>query len=119
MTENEPLIIELEKQLLQPEIRSSKKDVERLLDDDFEEFGKSGRRLNKEDVLKGLSEEKPVQFTMDSSKVVALSDDVMLITYSLIKDDCQSKSLRSSIWRCKNGKWKMFFHQGTKANSTS
>lgn len=118
MTEHECLIIELEKRLLQSEIRKSKEEVAQLIDDDFEEFGKSGRRLRKEDVLKGLSEEEPVTFTMDRSKLVPLSDDVMLITYSLIKDDCQSISLRSSIWICKNGKWKMLFHQGTKANNT-
>ncbi|WP_377888977.1 DUF4440 domain-containing protein [Alkalihalobacillus sp. R86527] len=119
MKKVEKLIIELEKRLLQPDIRSSKKEVDKLLDDDFEEFGSSGKRLCKEDVLQGLSEEGPVHFSMDSSKVVALSNDVMLLTYTLTKDDCQSKTLRSSIWKCTNEECKMVFHQGTKSNRLS
>ncbi len=46
-----------------------------------------------------------------------LSDDCILAMYKLIKHDeineSKKYSLRSSIWKLINGKWKMFFYQGT------
>lgn len=46
-----------------------------------------------------------------------LSDDCVLATYRLIRhselNENKKYSLRSSIWKCFEGKWKMIFHQGT------
>lgn len=46
-----------------------------------------------------------------------LADDCILAMYKVIKhdepDENKKYSLRSSIWKYINGKWKMFFHQGT------
>ena len=37
--------------------------------------------------------------------------------YKVIKndeiDEAKKYSLRSSVWKCFNGKWRMIFHQGT------
>ncbi|HEY8893159.1 MAG TPA: hypothetical protein VIM70_23305 [Clostridium sp.] len=46
-----------------------------------------------------------------------ISNDCILATYKLIKhselNEYMKYSLRSSTWKCLNGKWKMIFHQGT------
>jgi hypothetical protein len=46
-----------------------------------------------------------------------LSNDCVLATYKLIEhnkiNEKKKYSLRSSIWKCFDGRWKMFFHQGT------
>ncbi|KYD23101.1 hypothetical protein B4135_0630 [Caldibacillus debilis] len=44
-------------------------------------------------------------------EVQPLADDVVLAAYILINEE---KTLRSSIWKFKDGEWRMFFHQGTK-----
>ncbi|WP_270182172.1 nuclear transport factor 2 family protein [Alkalihalobacillus sp. CinArs1] len=115
----EVLITELENKLLLPQIRKSKKALDKLIADEFEEFGSSGVRLSKADILKGLVEEQPSELIMTHSNVVKLSDDVILITYTLTRKESESRSLRSSIWKQSRGAWQLFFHQGTKAKGIS
>ena len=109
------LIIKQEMQLL------SKTDptevLSDLIDDEFTEFGSSAQIFDKHEIMRWLlSEDKSERIGMQF-KAKRLSDDVMLITYiSCIKDNYFAEikhALRSSIWRHKDGRWRMVFHQGT------
>ncbi len=50
-------------------------------------------------------------------KIEQLSDDYLLAIYKVIKhnetNENKKYTHRSSIWKYVDGKWKMYFHQGT------
>ncbi|MFD2637914.1 nuclear transport factor 2 family protein [Piscibacillus salipiscarius] len=105
----------LEEQLL----LKRKEDFEDLLADDFFEYGSSGNTYNKEDQLaafKGESHERNVVYQLSNFDMTQLADDVAHVTYKVFNEQTEQYSLRSSIWRQCNGKWQMFFHQGTMTN---
>ncbi len=110
-------IFELENKLLQPNIRKSKESLNDLISDDFIEFGSSGAVYKKKDVLNNLPASSEIKFIMTDFEVNALSSDVVQSTFKTEKINTQTnkitRSLRSSIWKNENGKWKMLFHQGT------
>lgn len=112
----EQLIFELEKKLLKPEIRKSSEELEKLLANDFIEFGSSGKTYNKEEVIESLAnEDDSFTFEIDDFKTYQLSENIILATYRLLKKDKETiNSLRSSIWKKETSEWKMIFHQGTK-----
>ncbi|MGG3988142.1 DUF4440 domain-containing protein [Bacillus smithii] len=97
-------LCQLEQMLLKPEIRSSPKEPEKLLADDFFEFGSSGVDEG------GLSIRK---MTLYDFEINPLSEDVVLTTFRVKDDTRMQDTLRSSIWKFCDGRWQMFFHQGT------
>ncbi len=111
--------------MLQPEIRSSKEEMGELLSEDFSEFGSSGNvYFFSEDGFKNDNQE-PIVFNCEIKEfdIKILATDVVLATYKVIKHHETRKnmkySLRSSIWKCFNGQWKVIFHQGTLTNEFS
>lgn len=112
-------IYDLETTLLKPEIRSSAKDLDLLLADDFMEFGSSGEIYDKKMILERLpkdTEISPVQFVVSDFQVKELSENVVLATFKTDKispDKNHVVALRASIWRKMNGNWQMIYHQGT------
>jgi hypothetical protein len=106
---------QLEEKLLKPEIRTSKKELNNLLADNFFEFGSSGKVLYKDEGIGegGIGE---VKMTLSDFEIHPLSEDIVLTTYRIFNEGKKQHSLRSSIWKFRDGKWKMFFHQGTKTN---
>jgi hypothetical protein len=42
-----------------------------------------------------------------------LAPDVVLATYRVVDETRKQHTLRSSIWKLKDGRWQMVFHQGT------
>ena len=105
----------LEQALHRPEIRASREAVEALLDDGFVEFGSSGRTYERTSLIDRLTREAPaagaalpVVLDFDAR---ALAPDVVLVTYRSVAVD--RTVLRSSIWKCHGGDWRMVFHQGT------
>jgi len=104
-------LLRLEESLLQPGIRTNRAELDRLLADDFFEFGSSGRVWYKRDFSEeGLSIRK---MTLYNFEIHPLSEDVVLTTYQ-VKDEMRKQhTLRSSIWKFINGRWQMVFHQGT------
>jgi hypothetical protein len=108
-------IRQLEEKLLNPEVRSSKMELKKLLDDSFFEFGSSGRVLYKDEDIEdgGIG---IVKMRMSDFELHPLSDSVVLATYRIFNEDSKQHSLRSSIWKMNEGSWKMVFHQGTKTN---
>jgi len=107
---------------LSPEGRASPELIDRLLADDFQEIGSAGDVFGKRVVLDELATEardghRHERKATDWS-VRALSDDVALVTYKVVRDDrrdgTRAISLRSSIWVFRDGRWQMAFHQGTR-----
>jgi len=107
----------LEASMTKQEIRRSPEQLARLLADDFREFGGSGRVFNKGQIIEALQNQPPLELWLDEFQVESLSADLALVTY---RGHCKfpdservSHSLRSSIWRNREGRWEVVFHQGT------
>ena len=107
----------LEKLLQQPEIRHSPQKLAKLLADGFVEFGGSGRMCDKQQIIEELLNEPPLRIAMSGFRVTPLAADIVLATYeAAIRGQSKKsarRSLRSSIWKKKKGRWQMIFHQGT------
>ncbi|CAM4049361.1 DUF4440 domain-containing protein [Mesobacillus zeae] len=106
-------IKQLEENLLNPEIRSSRTQLKKLLADDFFEFGSSGKVLYKDEDIAddGIG---IVKMKLSHFEIHLLSDDIVLATYRIFNEISNQHSLRSSIWKLNEGVWKLVFHQGTK-----
>ena len=114
------ILRELEERLLDPAVRRDRAQVEALLDDEFREFGKSGRAFDKAGVLDLLEQEAELQYTLGLEEFAAatLAEGVVLVTYCSVWTDLERgdvvRARRSSIWVLRAGGWKMRFHQGTR-----
>lgn len=107
-------ILKLEMQLLNPESRKSKAVLEKLLADDFIEYGSSGRIYNKIQTLELLQVEHPIIRTLMDFNAVLLAPEICLVTYKIIEQTPEKRcSLRSSIWKHQEAHWQLYFHQGT------
>lgn len=51
--------------------------------------------------------------TLYDFEINPLSEDVVLTTFRVKDDTRMQDTLRSSIWKFRDGRWQMFFHQGT------
>ncbi|SFD14563.1 DUF4440 domain-containing protein [Clostridium uliginosum] len=115
----EKLILQLENDLLKSEIRKSPQKVNEILADDFIEFTSSGSEYHYKsgDVFQKQNDNHELFWKIIDFKIKQLSDDCILAIYKVIKhneaNENKKYSLRSSIWKCYEGKWKMLFHQGT------
>jgi hypothetical protein len=107
----------LEELLASPEIRRNPAELSRLIADDFREFGSSGRIFDKRQIIDALTKQPAVEVWLEDFQAQFLAPDLALVTYH---GNCKSPesgkvshSLRSSIWRNRNGQWEVVFHQGT------
>jgi len=108
-------VIDLELRLLKPEIRAEPGEVDRLLHPDFSEFGASGRRWGRTEMIAALAAEQPAGeepvVTATDLAGARLADDVIHLTF--ISQRAGQRALRSSIWRRTPTGWRVYFHQGT------
>ena len=83
---------------------------------DFHEFGRSGRRYTREDLLFDASEAHDIDATLHDFTEHPLSDTLTLCTYvSELRTPTGTEwTNRSSIWDCTSGHWQLRFHQGTR-----
>lgn len=115
----EKLILQLEDDLLKSEIRKSSQKLNELLADDFVEFTSSGAEYHYRsgDVFQKQNDNNELIGNIIDFKIKQLSEDCILATYKVIKhnesNENKKYSLRSSIWKCYDRRWKMLFHQGT------
>lgn len=113
----EKIIFQLENKLQQPDVRKSKIKLKELISDDLIEIGSSGQIYTKKDVLKNLPMSPEIKFIMTDFKIVIFSPSIIQSLFKTEKTNQKTNkktcSLRSSIWKKNNGKWKMIFHQGT------
>lgn len=101
-----------EQHLLDPSVRADPHEVGRLLDPSFVEFGQSGRRWTRDEIVAALQEEPgtdPLPSLSEKEHRV-LGPDTVLLTYLLRFEDRLSR--RSSLWRCDPAP-RCLFHQGT------
>lgn len=105
----------LERRLLSAEVRRSRDALERLIAEDFTEFGASGRRWTKADVLRSLpATDSPEPADIAALEVKVLGEDLALVTYELTEGGVEGRrTLRSSLWRRHGDGWQIVFHQGT------
>lgn len=115
--EQKAVVEALERRLLNPRIRSSEKDLDELIADDFVEFGRSGRVWAKSTIIKSLSQAPSVEIEIDSVQCRHICDRAILITYrsKRVGEDQSADTLRSSIWQRRGDVWQIIFHQGTQA----
>lgn len=105
----------LEERLHDPQVRGSIVAAGELLDEDFSEFGSSGQAYGRADVIAAMAAEAgqaAPAIHAENYQLKRLSDTTALLTYETVFD--QRRVLRSSIWRCTGGRWRMVFHQGTR-----
>ena len=100
-------IRELEEQFLTPAVRASAATLDRLVSDDFVEFGITGRVYSKADVIAQMLAKPNITGSLIDLQVLAVSPDVALATYRT------PGSVRSSVWRREGEHWQIVFCQGT------
>lgn len=120
MTDNE-LLETLQKLEIELHQENTRRDISRLaalLHPQFAEFGRSGRRYARNDVLSELPGDQGFpQIVSQDFKLEMLAQNVVLLTYLSAHKDASGKlhrfTLRSSLWLYTEQGWQMRFHQGT------
>ena len=112
-------ILQLENSLLTSEIRKSPQKIAGLLIPDFIEFTSSGSEYyyKNGDVFQEQNDNSNLDWEIVDFKIRELATDCILATYKAVKhselDKSKKYSLRSSVWKHCDRKWKIVFHQGT------
>ncbi|UOK59118.1 DUF4440 domain-containing protein [Bacillus sp. CMF21] len=102
---------ELEKSHTNLEVRKSREKLNKILADDFFEIGSSGYMFDKKECLE--SGVMLTEMTLHNYEIYPLASDVVLSTYFINDKTRKRNTLRSSIWKLIDGRWQLFFHQGT------
>ncbi|WP_104108563.1 RNase H family protein [Arthrobacter sp. N199823] len=104
-------VIEQERELLDPQVRSDPFRVAELLHPDFEEIGSSGRVWTRAETIQMLSEAQSAAIDMEVMALTQLDTSTALLRY---RSSSQGRSvLRSSLWSLDGKAWRLRFHQGT------
>ncbi|MDN4615606.1 ribonuclease HI family protein [Leifsonia sp. F6_8S_P_1B] len=107
----EALVARLERELLEPAVRSDASRLAELLHPDFEEIGRSGRLWGRDALIQALGDERPSAVGIEVLGTERVADGVILLT-ARTSDD-RGDSLRSSLWVRTGSRWRLRFHQGT------
>ena len=109
-------------------LESTRRDASRmaiLLHPDFEEFGRSGRRYSRAEVLSefaSASSELPAVISQGFA-LTRFNEKFALLTYVSAHLDSSGRpyrhTLRSSLWVLTSAGWQMRFHQGTPTDGFS
>lgn len=102
---------ELEESHTRLEVRNSRELLDKILADDFFEIGSSGYMFNKEECLN--SGVVLTEMSLHDFEIYPLASDVVLTTYFIVDQTRNRNTLRSSIWKLIDGRWQLYFHQGT------
>ncbi|MGD6880038.1 DUF4440 domain-containing protein [Bacillus infantis] len=105
------LIKELEERHTGLEVRTNREELDKLLADDFFEIGSSGYMFDKKECLE--SGVVLTEMSLHNHEINPLSSDVVLSTYFVVDKTRNRNTLRSSIWKLIDGRWQLYFHQGT------
>lgn len=108
----------LELELLEPATRASVARLSALLDETFVEFAASGRCLDRQALLQELpAEAGAVRYRAFDLQAWLPAPDLAQLRYRSERRDGDGTpvrhALRSSLWRRRDGEWRMLFHQGT------
>ncbi|MBO9412154.1 MULTISPECIES: nuclear transport factor 2 family protein [unclassified Ruegeria] len=115
--EDKAALEQLEESLWTAETRFDPKLMDQTFDIYFVEFGRSGRRYEKSDMLMDANSDTSIGATLPLSdySVELVAPDVALATYTseLRQGDSCERARRSSLWIKVEGCWRLRFHQGT------
>lgn len=107
-------IVELEHLLLDPAFRADPEAVRRLLREDFEEIGASGRHWHRDAIVDALAQDPGHGAETSQIDATFLAPGCVLITYAArTLDEARAISRRSSIWVRDEDRWAIRYHQGT------
>jgi hypothetical protein len=117
MSATEDRLYQLEVSLWVSESRGDRGHMESVLAEGFVEFGRSGRRYSRADVLSvPVDSEIDVVLPLADFAVRLVVDGLALVTYrSELRHGAECEvANRSSLWReTTDGEWLLEFHQGT------
>jgi hypothetical protein len=107
----------LEVALHQPDMRSDRGKLDRLLHPRFREFGRSGRIYAKAEILAEFSDQpQTYEVWSQEFRVELLSQGLALLTYKSAHINGEGKleryTNRSSLWQFTQCGWQMLFNQG-------
>ncbi|MEH7225272.1 DUF4440 domain-containing protein [Bacillus sp. JJ1566] len=102
---------ELEEMHTNIEVRKSREELDKILADEFFEIGSSGYMFDKKECLE--SGVALTEMSLHNYEIYPLAPDVVLTTYFIVDKTRNRNTLRSSIWKLIDGRWQLFFHQGT------
>lgn len=93
------------------EVRVSREKLDEILADEFFGIGSSGYRYDKKECLDvGVV---LTEMTLHHYEIYPLAEDVVLATYFIVDTTRDRNTYRSSIWKFIDGRWQLYFHQGT------
>jgi ribonuclease HI len=101
-------VIELERSLQTPAIRSSARALDALLHPDWNEIGPSGRSFDRPSTSMRL---RPTSAALEDVHATRLADDVILLVWRAVTPECST--WHSSVWVRDDGRWRQRFRQGT------
>lgn len=105
----------LEEDLWREETRFDRDFMERVLAEDFVEFGRSGRVYQRIDTLLAPVQSIQAAIPLPNFNVRLLTKDIAQVTYNseITVDGIVQIGRRSSIWSRSPAGWVLRFHQGT------
>ncbi len=110
-------IRQLETSLTDSYVRRAPERLAELLADDFREFGSSGRRFDKREIIRTLQSQPQLEIELADFAVDLPAPGFALATYRAVvrlpDSGRVARSWRSSCWRKQGNRWQIFFHQGT------
>lgn len=102
---------QLEESHTEIEVRQSIEKLDEILADDFFEIGSSGYMYEKKECLEtGVV---LTEMSLHNYEIYPLAEDVVLSTYFIVDKTRNRNTYRSSIWKFIDGRWQLYFHQGT------
>lgn len=104
-------VVELEQELLDPDVRSDFGQLAFLLHPEYREVGRSGRLWDRDEVVEALVEESERHEAFELLETARLGPDLIQVLYRT--ESANGSALRSSLWQRSDGRWRLRFHQGT------
>lgn len=105
------LLAQLEDAMWRSETRGDRNWMDRHLAPDFREFGRSGRRYKRGEIIAADVGEIDAVLPLPDLQIRELGAGLALVTYR--SEVAGEAANRSSIWRWIGSGWQMEFHQGT------
>lgn len=102
---------DLETAMWQTATRGDRSWMDRHLAPHFGEFGRSGRRYDRHEILTIDIGEIDIELPLADFSARALGPDTALTTYRSVEG--RGPSNRSSVWRRTGTSWQMEFHHGS------
>lgn len=103
----------LEESLWIEETRFDNDYMDKVLDDAFFEYGRSGKTYSRTECMSHPRQTIGAKIPLEKFEVHDVSDTVKLVTYISEVGSESLRANRSSLWVSVEGRWRLRFHQGT------